>query len=823
MKKLFLLLSICSLFSQTSPTVRVDSLSALQSLLIPKVSTKFSAIVGGALTNGDQLGGVFVWNAIATDSTNGANQNKVIASPYGATIGRWIIADGSRLGAGPTNMITGNLLDGNIPQAANSTNLVTGPMNVSAGTNVTSPGILSANGGIFTNSLTINGNSVPTTNNFEVTQFTISSTPHISILNGGYLTNMNMTGTTVFPATTGIAQWLYNSNMHLNRAGASYNGSGYVFDNLVTDSGAGRYAILVDGMEKMRVDTGTFWWISSLANVAGLYYSASGDKLELGKSHTATNDTTGFVYLNSVPGIPTGVPITANDTTKIPIVFDSLNKNLYFYSGSWILVGGAGTSGAPTNTIVGNLTANRMPVAFNSTNVIDGPFTVSGTTNALLPGNLFANGGIFTNSLTLNGVPVSTNSTPGTPTNAFESTQFTVTSTPKVSISSGATLTNITMAGTTIYPSSTGISQWQYNSNEHMNRVGASYNGSQYILDNLVTDSGTGRYGQLVDSVERTRLDGTGWLIISSLANAPGFMYVVTGDKLELGKSHSATTDTGGYIYFNSVAGVPTGVPVTATDTSKMAFVVDRSNTNLYLYGNRWLKFVPAADLSANTIAAMNPSGNGLTNSPLSINLGTNVVVPGNLYSSGVIITNNSSTTTYDLSTAGNVFTKYSTTSTGLLNTNDFSLLTKDTGNYTGNTPANWWKLGRQIHFRGQGSYKTTVAPGHVNFVVKWGGSSIGVGISGGQSLPDNSATNSPMVVDFTMQCSSAGAGGRIEARGTVTLGVIGDPTKTYLYYIQPAFVSIDTTVAGTMDFTINLEQTSNEFKLESGFADWKN
>lgn len=88
---LFLFALVMSAQAQTSPTVRVNSLADLQALPIPIVNSHFSAIVGGTLTNGDQLGGVFTWVPSATDATNSLNFNKVIAHPYGSVSGRWIL------------------------------------------------------------------------------------------------------------------------------------------------------------------------------------------------------------------------------------------------------------------------------------------------------------------------------------------------------------------------------------------------------------------------------------------------------------------------------------------------------------------------------------------------------------------------------------------------------------------------------------------------------------------------------------------------------------------------------------------------------------
>ena len=52
----------------------------------------------------------------------------------------------------------------------------------------------------------------------------------------------------------------------------------------------------------------------------------------------ATNATDGFLYVPSMAGSPTGVPVTK--AGLLPIVIDSTNNRLLFYSsGAWRAVG----------------------------------------------------------------------------------------------------------------------------------------------------------------------------------------------------------------------------------------------------------------------------------------------------------------------------------------------------------------------------------------------------------------------------------------------------------------------------------------------------
>ncbi len=51
-----------------------------------------------------------------------------------------------------------------------------------------------------------------------------------------------------------------------------------------------------------------------------------------GDASLATTATSGFFYVPTCAGPPTGVPVT--ETGLVPIVVDSTNNKLYFYSGA---------------------------------------------------------------------------------------------------------------------------------------------------------------------------------------------------------------------------------------------------------------------------------------------------------------------------------------------------------------------------------------------------------------------------------------------------------------------------------------------------------
>ena len=60
-------------------------------------------------------------------------------------------------------------------------------------------------------------------------------------------------------------------------------------------------------------------------------------KAALGDGPLETDATSGFFYIPSCAGAPTGVPETV--AGMVPIVWDSVGQQLYAYDGAWLVVG----------------------------------------------------------------------------------------------------------------------------------------------------------------------------------------------------------------------------------------------------------------------------------------------------------------------------------------------------------------------------------------------------------------------------------------------------------------------------------------------------
>ncbi len=73
--------------------------------------------------------------------------------------------------------------------------------------------------------------------------------------------------------------------------------------------------------------------INSAINQLAEYLDRALNTPILNGAALATNATSGFFYIPTCAGTPTGVPV-ANIGT-VPIVYDTTNHKLYFYDGAW--------------------------------------------------------------------------------------------------------------------------------------------------------------------------------------------------------------------------------------------------------------------------------------------------------------------------------------------------------------------------------------------------------------------------------------------------------------------------------------------------------
>lgn len=115
--------------------------------------------------------------------------------------------------------------------------------------------------------------------------------------------------------------------------------------------------------------------LSSSTAPARIY---SNNNLRLGNL-ASTSSTLGHIMIPGVSGVPTGIP-SGSTASAVPILVDTTNQNLYFYSGSWRPVGGTGvTSIAGTaNQITASASTGAVTLSIPLTFVAPGSVTVTG-------------------------------------------------------------------------------------------------------------------------------------------------------------------------------------------------------------------------------------------------------------------------------------------------------------------------------------------------------------------------------------------------------------------------------------------------------------
>ena len=113
---------------------------------------------------------------------------------------------------------------------------------------------------------------------------------------------------------------------------AFYNTVGGASDKYIRNGSATKYYQANGDHQWLVAPSGTAGNAISFTNALTLDANSN---LVLGSGAVATTATNGFLYVTSCAGTPTGTP-TAK-TGRVPIVVDTTNNKLYFYSGgSWV-------------------------------------------------------------------------------------------------------------------------------------------------------------------------------------------------------------------------------------------------------------------------------------------------------------------------------------------------------------------------------------------------------------------------------------------------------------------------------------------------------
>jgi hypothetical protein len=87
----------------------------------------------------------------------------------------------------------------------------------------------------------------------------------------------------------------------------------------------------------------------------------------MGHAALATSATNGFLYVDTCPGTPTGVPTSY--TGRAPMVFNTSTNSLYFYNSGWVPISGGGGSGMAIGGAVTGGTSGSVLFVNASTNL----------------------------------------------------------------------------------------------------------------------------------------------------------------------------------------------------------------------------------------------------------------------------------------------------------------------------------------------------------------------------------------------------------------------------------------------------------------------
>jgi hypothetical protein len=286
-----------------------------------------------------------------------------------------------------------------------------------------------------------------------------------------------------------------------------------------------------------------------------------------------TTSTTGFVWLPTTAGVPSGVPAHTLGARKA-IVIDTTDNRLYGYlGGAWHYASfddGAAYGIHALTTQADSSFPNTTNLGALSTGLLYQTVATSVATPAALGVTRWQV--VYGDSTHADGRPTSSANF------LYEDTNERVTllgSSPSIGI-------RTTNAGTV----SDALAVWNayYNTNTGMGTLAWIHNHTPGTNSMVLQVSASGNTGDFA-SIASAPLGGG--------AGHEPFIVITQSNDVMLGRDAAlATSATNGYLYIPSVAGVPTGVPAydsAAPATDRKAVVIDTTDGRLYGYfGGAW-------------------------------------------------------------------------------------------------------------------------------------------------------------------------------------------------------------------------------------------
>ncbi len=288
------------------------------------------------------------------------------------------VSDNSMAASGTTKRISINNILACSPSATLASATITGDLTVRTNKlTVASTGV-GINGTSAAYPLEINGGASASTSQFKSTgssviaRFTDGTAETgyigsgIALISGISRTDFGIAsnGALVFGVSTGLAMTLNATGLGVGvTPSTAWNTGGNlqvgVFAGLYTNSSLGAVDLTSNSI---RTGSDTYQYLSASSNNATRFQQRDGSfrwfnapvgtspnaitftqamtlnaagSLVLGAAAVATTATDGFLYIPGCAGTPTGTP--TSQTGRVPLVVDTTNNKLYFYSGgSWV-------------------------------------------------------------------------------------------------------------------------------------------------------------------------------------------------------------------------------------------------------------------------------------------------------------------------------------------------------------------------------------------------------------------------------------------------------------------------------------------------------
>ena len=242
-----------------------------------------------------------------------------------------------------------------VSTGASGTTPLSGPLSITGGTATANTPVLSATQTWNNAAVTFTGWQLNVTDTASAAasllmDLQVGGSSRFSVSKSGAISavNLNVTGFisgATFVATNQLILDVANQDVVLRRDAANTlaqrNGVNAqtlrVYNTFTDASNYERGALQWQSNElQLRVDGAGTGQNRALQIVVGnqvvAYFNSAGNRsIALGAGAVATNATSGFVYVPTCAGLPTGTPETY--TGRAAIVVDTTNNKLYFYSG----------------------------------------------------------------------------------------------------------------------------------------------------------------------------------------------------------------------------------------------------------------------------------------------------------------------------------------------------------------------------------------------------------------------------------------------------------------------------------------------------------